>query len=84
MSLIIIYTKPDCPLCAGLLAKLMVIQPELGFTLEPRDITAQSVWFEQYQFKIPVLVVNGREFPTPSPRLTPERLKGLLGPNLTS
>jgi len=82
MALLAVYTKPDCPLCAGLVAKLTAIQPELGFTLELRDITTRDDWQERYQYRIPVLEVNGRGFPSPQPRITNARLAALLGPAL--
>jgi glutaredoxin len=77
---LILYTKPDCPLCAALRQKLL--DTGLDFTLEERDITTQTNWFNQYQFLIPVLVVNGRTFPRPAPRITSERLAVLLRPAL--
>jgi glutaredoxin len=77
-----VYTKPDCPLCAGLVSKLTEIQTVLNCQLELRDITTQAEWWERYQFTVPVLLINGRTFPRPSPRLSPERLVSLLLPAL--
>jgi len=41
---LILYSKPDCHLCEGLLEKLEKIrQPE--WQLEIRDITSREDWF---------------------------------------
>ncbi|MDJ0529789.1 MAG: glutaredoxin family protein, partial [Microcystis sp. M53600_WE12] len=51
---LILYSKPDCHLCEGLLEKLEKIrQPE--WQLEIRDITSREDWFNAYQYEIPVL-----------------------------
>ncbi|WP_396034972.1 glutaredoxin family protein, partial [Candidatus Cyanaurora vandensis] len=55
-SVILVYTKPDCPLCQGLIARLQEIQPALAFTLELRQDLSE---------RVPRLVVNGRPFPQP-------------------
>lgn len=56
---LVLYSKPGCHLCEGLQEKLESIQKAdpcpLEFTLEIRDITTQSEWFEAYQYEIPVL-----------------------------
>jgi len=51
---LILYSKPDCHLCEGLLEKLEKIrQPD--WQLEIRDITSREDWFNAYQYEIPVL-----------------------------
>jgi glutaredoxin len=79
---LIIYSKPDCPLCAHLIDKLETIK-ESDWSIEIRDITSQEPWFEQYQYEVPVLyqkLTNGEEqmIPRPSPRQTPTALKSFL------
>jgi len=79
---LIIYSKPDCHLCEGLLEKLEVIKPT-DWTIEVRDITTRSDWFEQYQYEVPVLyrkLPTGSEqmIPRPSPRLSALGLKEFL------
>ncbi|MGV2390102.1 MAG UNVERIFIED_CONTAM: glutaredoxin family protein [Microcystis novacekii LVE1205-3] len=71
---LILYSKPDCHLCEGLLEKLEKIrQPD--WQLEIRDITSREDWFNAYQYKIPVLcqkLATGRKsFPRLSPGQMP-------------
>ncbi len=79
---IVVYTKPDCPLCHGLIQKLRSLPAVPEFKLELRDITTCEEWQARYQFSIPVLIVNGRSFPRPAPQVSPERLALLLKPAL--
>ncbi|TRU39615.1 MAG: glutaredoxin family protein [Microcystis aeruginosa Ma_MB_F_20061100_S20] len=83
---LILYSKPDCHLCEGLLEKLEKIrQPE--WQLEIRDITSQEDWFNAYQYEIPVLcqkLATGEKIlPRLSPRANAEQLARLLANNLT-
>ncbi|WP_041430951.1 glutaredoxin family protein [Synechococcus sp. PCC 6312] len=74
---LILYSKPGCHLCAGLVEKLNQIQ-DLLFELEIRDITTQDHWLNAYQYEIPVLkqLIKGQEMPIPrpSPRLSASQL----------
>jgi hypothetical protein len=80
---LILYSKPDCHLCEGLLEKLQLIQA-VQFDLEIRDITSNLNWFEQYQYEIPVLclwdeqLIQERELPRLSPRSPFTKLEELL------
>lgn len=69
MVSLVLYSKPDCHLCQGLVEKLNQIH-DLTFELEIRDITTQPAWFQAYQYEIPVLKqkVNNQEMLIP--RLT--------------
>ena len=83
---LILYSKPDCHLCEGLLEKLEKIrQPE--WQLEIRDITSREDWFNAYQYEIPVLcqklVTEEKILPRLSPRANAEQLARLLANNLT-
>ncbi|AKE65053.1 MULTISPECIES: glutaredoxin family protein [Microcystis] len=83
---LILYSKPDCHLCEGLLEKLEKIrQPE--WQLEIRDITSREDWFNAYQYEIPVLcqkLATGEKIlPRLSPRANAEQLARLLANNLT-
>ncbi|MDB9423071.1 glutaredoxin family protein [Microcystis aeruginosa] len=83
---LILYSKPDCHLCEGLLEKLEKIrQPE--WQLEIRDITSREDWFNAYQYEIPVLcqkLATGEKIlPRLSPRANAEQLARLLVNNLT-
>ena len=87
---LILYSKPGCHLCEGLQEKLEQIE-SLNFELEIRDITSQEVWFQQYQYEVPVLCKvelpdravpesQGREqpLPRPSPRVSVRQLEKML------
>jgi hypothetical protein len=54
MMKLILYTKPGCHLCEGLLEKLKQVKA-IELTIEERDITSNGEWFELYQYEIPVL-----------------------------
>ena len=80
---LILYSKPGCHLCEGLIEKLEQIthnkdsnkNANISFTLEVRDITTREDWFAAYQYEIPVLFLSdtsrGTEYlqsvPHPSP-----------------
>ncbi|WP_249777611.1 glutaredoxin family protein [Paenalkalicoccus suaedae] len=49
------YTKEQCPLCEDGLAAVRLLQKELGFELEVRDIYKNDEWLEKYQIRIPVM-----------------------------
>lgn len=74
---LILYSKPGCHLCQGLVEKLTQVQ-NIAFKLEIRDITTQPHWFNAYQDEIPVLKqdINGQErlIPRPSPRVSVSQL----------
>ena len=78
---LIIYSKPDCCLCDGLLQKLEQIQ-DLDISLEIRDITTDPNWFDKYQYEVPVLCIlranKERELPRLSPRSSVIKLKEML------
>ncbi len=85
---LILYSKPGCHLCEGLLEKLEQIVKTPDFTslqLEIRDITTREDWFQAYQYEVPVLSFNqgvdeNREqsLPRPSPRASVQQLKQML------
>ncbi len=69
MKTLILYSKPGCHLCEGLQEKLA----QLPLQLEVRDITQNEVWFQKYQYEVPVLCILA-DIPTderPLPRLSP-------------
>jgi len=78
---LILYSKPGCHLCEGLLEKLEAIA-DFQFDLEVRDITTQEAWFEAYQYEIPVLCwvspAGVQALPRLSPRASVARLEQLL------
>ncbi|TMK24538.1 MAG: glutaredoxin family protein [Actinobacteria bacterium] len=59
--MIIVYSKPDCHLCADAMAALEALRPELGFMLEERDITSDETLLRAYFERIPVVALDGEE-----------------------
>jgi hypothetical protein len=78
---LILYSKPGCHLCEGLLEKLQQVKA-IAFELEVRDITTRPEWFEAYQYEVPVLCQNlpstEKPLPRPSPRASVQQLEQLL------
>ncbi|MBW4655228.1 MAG: glutaredoxin family protein [Kaiparowitsia implicata GSE-PSE-MK54-09C] len=72
---LIVYSKPDCHLCEGLLEKLAQVD-SISLHIEVRDITTRPDWFNAYQYEIPVMYwANLAEQPesawVPVPRMSP-------------
>ncbi len=61
MSLVVVYSKPDCHLCDDAMAVLLRMQAELAFTLQERDITTDEALQRAYFERIPVIAVDGEE-----------------------
>jgi thiol-disulfide isomerase/thioredoxin len=80
---LILYSKPDCHLCEGLIEKLQQVKT-VQFDLEIRDINSNLNWFDRYQYEIPVLCLwdekleRERELPRLSPRSPATKLEELL------
>lgn len=78
---LILYSKPGCHLCEGLLEKLQQVKA-IAFELEVRDIATRPEWFEAYQYEVPVLCQNlsgvEKPLPRPSPRASVQQLEQLL------
>ncbi|MEN9245998.1 MAG: glutaredoxin family protein, partial [Thermostichales cyanobacterium SRBZ-1_bins_19] len=53
----ILYSKPGCHLCEGLLDKLRQL-PEIAPTLTVRDITTNPQWWQRFHLDIPVLALQ--------------------------
>ena len=81
---LILYSKPGCHLCEGLLEKLE--QVDIEFELEIRNINTREDWFAAYQYEIPVLcqkLPNGEKaLPRTSPRASATKLEQMLKKNL--
>lgn len=82
---LILYSKPDCHLCAGLREKLAQVD-NIKFDLEIRDINTSEDWFSAYQYEIPVLcqkLPKGEKvLPRLSPRASVAKLEQMLQKNL--
>jgi glutaredoxin len=61
VSLITVYSKPDCHLCEQAMVTLRGLQGELVFDLEERDITTEEALHRAYFERIPVIAVDGEE-----------------------
>jgi glutaredoxin len=61
MTVITLYSKPDCHLCDDARVALEGLSSELGFVLEELDISADEALHRAYFERIPVLVLDGEE-----------------------
>jgi glutaredoxin len=61
MSTLIVYTAPECHLCAQAMASLRELQAELHFELKEVDITRDDALHRAYLERIPVGVLGGTE-----------------------
>jgi glutaredoxin len=61
LTLITVYSRPECHLCADAMASLRALQPELGFALDERDITSDEGLLRAYFERIPVIALDGEE-----------------------
>jgi glutaredoxin len=59
VTVLTVYSKPDCHLCAEAMTTLRGLQAELGFALEERDITTDDVLQRAYFERIPVVALDG-------------------------
>lgn len=59
MTVLTVYSKPDCHLCAEAMAALRGLQAELGFALEELDITTDDALLRAYFERIPVVALDG-------------------------
>jgi glutaredoxin len=58
---IVVYSRPDCHLCAEVMAALRALQDELGFALSERDIDGDEALQRAYFERIPVVALDGEE-----------------------
>jgi glutaredoxin len=61
VTLVTLYTKPDCHLCEEAQAVLGEVRAELPFELEVRDITLDDELHRAYFERIPVVSIDGAE-----------------------
>ena len=82
---LILYSKPGCHLCEGLLEKLEQVN-DIKFDLEIRNINTREDWFAAYQYEIPVLCQKLPDGEKPLPRISPRasatKLEQMLKKNL--
>jgi glutaredoxin len=61
MSVLVLYSKPDCHLCVEARAALAGMQSELGFDMYEVDIMTDERLHRAYFERIPVVVLDGEE-----------------------
>lgn len=61
MVTLTLYTKPDCCLCERALKVLRVVQSDLAFRIEQKDITESYELERAYFDRIPVVDMDGEE-----------------------
>lgn len=61
MTKVIFYTKEVCSLCEEAYALLNMFKRDYVFEIEERDIYTNDKWLEEYQLRIPVVEVNGKQ-----------------------
>jgi glutaredoxin len=59
VTVLTVYSKPDCHLCAEAMTALRGLQAELGFALEELDITTDDALERAYFERIPVVALDG-------------------------
>jgi glutaredoxin len=58
---LVLYTRPDCHLCDDAKAALARVAADTGEAWAEIDITGDDGLEEEYGFRIPVLLLDGRE-----------------------
>jgi glutaredoxin len=61
VSVLTVYSKPDCHLCEEAMAELRRLQPEYGFELRELDITTDEELHRRYFERIPVIALDGED-----------------------
>jgi glutaredoxin len=61
VTVLTVYSKPDCHLCVAAMTALRGLQAELGFDLQERDITTDDALHRAYFERIPVVALDGEE-----------------------
>jgi glutaredoxin len=61
MTVVTLYSKPDCHLCVEARAALLKVQVDLQFELSELDITTDENLHRVYFERIPVVALDGEE-----------------------
>jgi len=56
---LVLYSKPNCPLCDEAKEVLHQVQKELPFRLIERNIEDDPAWWDAYHLMIPVVELDG-------------------------
>jgi|TARA_B100001964_G_scaffold214160_1_gene251564 glutaredoxin len=58
---LVVYSKPDCPLCDILKAQLDSLDARVALDVKIVDITTDASLEEDFRLEVPVLFVDGRK-----------------------
>jgi glutaredoxin len=61
MRQVVLYTRPDCHLCDEAMSLLRRLRAEFSFELEEVDIDQNDELLKLYQWRVPVVTLDGRE-----------------------
>jgi glutaredoxin len=61
MSVVTVYSSPECHLCEEAMGVLRSLQGQLEFELQERDITADDALHHAYFERVPVVLLDGDE-----------------------
>jgi glutaredoxin len=61
VSIVTVYSHPDCHLCGQAIELLESLQAELEFDLTERDITGDDALHRAYFERVPVVFLDGEE-----------------------
>jgi glutaredoxin len=61
VTVLTVYSRPDCHLCEQAIGVLRVLQGEFSFELRELDIDADEELQRAYFERIPVVVLDGEE-----------------------
>jgi glutaredoxin len=61
MTVLTVYSKPDCHLCEEAIAVLARLQGEFAFEIEELDISSDDRLLRAYFERIPVVALEGEE-----------------------
>jgi glutaredoxin len=61
VSVVTVYSGPECHLCEEALSVLRALRGQLGFELRERDITSDEALHRAYFERVPVVVLDGEE-----------------------
>ncbi|SDM17880.1 glutaredoxin family protein [Sediminibacillus halophilus] len=61
MQKVVLYSKPNCPLCDEAKELLIAFQDQYNYELKVVDIYSDDELLEKYQLMIPVVEIDGRQ-----------------------
>lgn len=73
MHTVLFYTKAGCHLCDDARDLLEDLAADIAFDLREIDIRTDMQIFEEYRYRIPVIIIDGKT--TVEGRISPEALR---------